>query len=105
MSGLPLDHFAETRIFAPLQMRDTQFTPPAALVARIAPTEKCTPYGWPCTGPDMAMLRGTVHDPTARRMGGVAGHAGLFTTADDLARFAACSSRAARSTARASCHR
>jgi uncharacterized protein YbbC (DUF1343 family) len=57
------------------------------LSARIAPTEKCTPLGWPCEGADMAMLRGTVHDPTARRMGGVAGHAGLFSTAADLAVF------------------
>ena len=46
----------------------------------------CTPYGWPCDGPDMQMLRGVVHDPTARRMGGVAGHAGLFSTAADLSR-------------------
>ena len=62
--------------------------PPAALLPRIAPTQPCTPYGWPCEGPDMKMLRGVVHDPTARRMGGVAGHAGLFSTADDLHDFA-----------------
>ena len=54
---------------------------------RIAPTESCTPFGWPCEGPDMKMLRGVVHDPTARRMDGVAGHAGLFSTAADLAIF------------------
>ena len=49
----------------------------------------------------MTMLRGVVHDPTARRMGGVAGHAGLFSTAADLAIFAACCSAAARSARRA----
>ena len=56
------------------------FQPPASLVPRIAPTEELTRNGPP--------LRGVVHDPTARNMGGVAGHAGLFSTADDLARFA-----------------
>jgi uncharacterized protein YbbC (DUF1343 family)/CubicO group peptidase (beta-lactamase class C family) len=87
VSGEALDHFARTRIFEPLGMKETMFTPPASLRARIAPTEKCTEYGWPCHGPDMQMLRGIVHDPTARRMGGVAGHAGLFSTAADLAVF------------------
>jgi uncharacterized protein YbbC (DUF1343 family)/CubicO group peptidase (beta-lactamase class C family) len=75
-SGMPLDRFAETEIFAKLGMRDTGFLP--SPVDRIAPTEKV----------DDAMLRGAVHDPTARQMGGVAGHAGLFTTAADLAKFA-----------------
>ena len=89
VSGQPLDVFAEERLFGPLGMRDTSFRPPAALRARIAPTEACTPLGWPCGGPEGVMLRGTVHDPAARRMGGVAGHAGLFGTADDLARFGA----------------
>ena len=87
VSGATLDQFTRDRIFAPLGMTDTMFTPPPSLQPRIAPTESCTPYGWPCHGPDMQMLRGTVHDPTARRMGGVAGHAGLFSTAADLARF------------------
>ena len=68
-------------------MKDTMFLPAASLRGRIAPTEKCTPLGWPCDGPGAAMLRGVVHDPTARRMGGVAGHAGLFSTAADLAIF------------------
>ena len=86
-SGMPLDQFARHRIFEPLGMRDTMFSPPARLRARIAATEACTPLGWPCGGPGAVMLRGTVHDPTARRMGGVAGHAGLFATAADLARF------------------
>jgi uncharacterized protein YbbC (DUF1343 family)/CubicO group peptidase (beta-lactamase class C family) len=85
VSGLSLDRFARERIFEPLGMRDTTFLPAASLQPRIAPTESCTPYGWPCQGPEMTMLRGIVHDPTARRMGGVAGHAGLFSTAADLA--------------------
>src|SRR5262245_5980982 len=87
VSGVPLDRFARDHIFEPLGMRDTSFNPHASLVPRIAPTESCTRFGWPCQGPDMSMLRGFVHDPTARRMGGVAGHAGLFSTAADLAIF------------------
>ena len=99
VSGRPLDEYARERIFLPLGMRDTMFRPPAALAPRVAPTERCTPLGWPCSQPEAApvpgappsaravMLRGVVHDPTARRMGGVAGHAGLFGTADDLAVF------------------
>jgi uncharacterized protein YbbC (DUF1343 family) len=87
VSGLPINEFAAKEIFDPLGMKDTMFLPPATLLPRIAPTEKCTPYGWPCEGPDLKMLRGVVHDPTARRMGGVAGHAGLFSTAADLSIF------------------
>ncbi len=87
VSGVPLDRFARERIFEPLGMKDTTFLPPSSSVSRIAPTESCTQYGWPCEGPDMHMLRGVVHDPTARRMGGVAGHAGLFSTAADLSIF------------------
>jgi uncharacterized protein YbbC (DUF1343 family)/CubicO group peptidase (beta-lactamase class C family) len=87
VSGVPFDQFVRERIFEPLGMKDTMFNPPASLVPRIAPTESCTRYGWPCQGPDMSMLRGVVHDPTARRMGGVSGHAGLFSTAADLALF------------------
>ena len=84
------------RGFQPLGMTDTMFKPPATLRPRIAPTERCTPCGWPCNSPDSAPLRGIVHDPTARRMGGVAGHAGLFSTARDLSRFARMLSTAAR---------
>ena len=73
LSGQSLDRFAHQNIFEPLGMIDSMFQPPASLRDRIAPTE--TP------------LRGVVHDPTARSMGGVAGDAGLFSTADDLARF------------------
>jgi uncharacterized protein YbbC (DUF1343 family)/CubicO group peptidase (beta-lactamase class C family) len=87
VSGVPLDRFAREHIFEPLGMKDTAFNPQLSLLPRIAPTENCTRYGWPCQGADMAMLRGVVHDPTARRMGGVAGHAGLFSTAADLATF------------------
>jgi uncharacterized protein YbbC (DUF1343 family)/CubicO group peptidase (beta-lactamase class C family) len=87
VSGTTLDEFCRTRIFEPLGMRDTMFKPPAALLPRIAPTEKCTLYGWPCDQPGGVILRGVVHDPTARRMLGVAGHAGLFSTASDLAIF------------------
>lgn len=87
VSGQALDAFANERLFAPIGMRETSFRPSADAAARTAPTEACTPLGWPCGGLDGVMLRGTVHDPTARRMGGVAGHAGLFSSADDLARF------------------
>ena len=87
VSGQRLDEFSRTHIFEPLGMRDTMFLPPADRRSRIAPTEACAPLEWPCGGPHATMLRGVVHDPTARRMGGVAGHAGLFSTAADLARF------------------
>ena len=79
VSGAPLDEFAMQEIFRPLAMMHTRFVPPAEWHPQVAPTERLA------TG---ILLRGTVHDPTARRMGGVAGHAGLFTTAADLARFA-----------------
>jgi uncharacterized protein YbbC (DUF1343 family)/CubicO group peptidase (beta-lactamase class C family) len=81
LSGKMLSEYARENIFLPIGMRESMFQPPASLVPRIAPTER-----WPVkTGPP---LRGVVHDPTARNMGGVAGHAGLFSTADDLSRFA-----------------
>jgi len=79
VSGMPLNEYASANIFKPLGMSHTTFLPPAAWTARIAPTQY-DEHG--------NMLRGTVHDPTARRMGGVAGHAGLFSTADDMAIFA-----------------
>lgn len=80
VSGKPLEEFALTEIFIPLGMKETMFQPPPELRSRIAPTEKD-----PATG---APLRGVVHDTTTRFMRGVAGHAGLFTTAADLAKFA-----------------
>jgi uncharacterized protein YbbC (DUF1343 family)/CubicO group peptidase (beta-lactamase class C family) len=88
VSGQPLDEFTRTRVFVPLGMKDTMFRPPASLAPRMAPTERCRPISFPCGQPDGTWLRGVVHDPTARRMDNVAGHAGLFTTAADLARFA-----------------
>jgi uncharacterized protein YbbC (DUF1343 family)/CubicO group peptidase (beta-lactamase class C family) len=88
-SGEALQVYTQKVLFGPLGMRDTGFLPRSDLRARIAPTERCEEMDqWPCKRPDAAPLRGVVHDPTARRMGGVAGHAGLFGTAEDLARFA-----------------
>lgn len=88
ITGLRLDRYARQHIFAPLRMVDATFLPPAEWRQRIAPTQWCTLLGWPCDGPNRIMLRGVVHDPTARRMAGVAGHAGLFASAADLVRFA-----------------
>jgi uncharacterized protein YbbC (DUF1343 family) len=79
VSGEPLNDFAERHIFIPLGMKHTRFLPPGEWLPRIAPTQY---------DEQGKMLRGVVHDPTARRMGGVAGHAGLFSTADDLSRSA-----------------
>ncbi|MDA1312376.1 MAG: DUF1343 domain-containing protein [Acidobacteria bacterium] len=79
LSGLRLDEYAAKHIFEPLEMTESRFNPEKSLAGRIAPTERLQ------TG---EILRGVVHDPTSRYMGGVAGHAGLFSTADDLARFA-----------------
>jgi CubicO group peptidase (beta-lactamase class C family) len=88
-SGLPLERYTAERVFGPLGMTDTGFLPPIERVGRIAPTERCRFLdAWPCKAPDVEPLRGVVHDPTARRMGGVAGHAGLFSTARDMTRFA-----------------
>jgi len=81
VSGKPLDIYCNEHIFKPLGMKDTVFTPPPALRDRIAPTEYLHE-------PSGKILCGEVHDPTAYRMGGVAGHAGLFSTADDLSLFA-----------------
>ena len=89
ITGQSLDAYTRRAVFEPLGMRDTGFKPSAALLPRMAPTERCDHLdAWPCKRPDSAPLRGLVHDPTARRMGGIAGHAGLFSTARDLARFA-----------------
>ena len=79
VSGETLDEYATKHIFAPLKMTRTRFVPPVSWRAKIAPTQY---------DENEHMLRGEVHDPTARRMGGVAGHAGLFSTGDDLAKFA-----------------
>lgn len=85
VAGETLDRYAARAVLAPLGMGDTEFRPQQdgvgrgrLPVERIAPTE----------ARDGAMVRGTVHDPRAFALGGVAGHAGLFGTADDLARYA-----------------
>ncbi len=81
VSGQTLDDYCAEHIFGPLGMKDTRFNPPASLRSRIAPTQ----YEHGSSGP---VLWGVVHDPTSRFMGGVAGHAGLFSTADDISIFA-----------------
>jgi CubicO group peptidase (beta-lactamase class C family) len=78
VSGMMLNEFVAREIYQPLKMVDTGYLPAASKLPRIAPTERI----------DGKVLRGIVHDPTARLMGGVAGHAGIFTTAADLGRYA-----------------
>jgi uncharacterized protein YbbC (DUF1343 family)/CubicO group peptidase (beta-lactamase class C family) len=79
VTGKPLDQFAKENIFAPLGMKETLFNPSASneqqRTGRIAPTEMR----------EGRWMRGEVHDPRAYELGGVAGHAGLFSTADDIA--------------------
>ncbi len=79
VTGSTLDEYCNRKVFSPLHMSHTRFVPPAAWRSKIAPTEY---------DEKDKMLRGVVHDPRARRMGGVAGHAGLFSTVDDLSKFA-----------------
>ncbi|HKY43364.1 MAG TPA: exo-beta-N-acetylmuramidase NamZ domain-containing protein [Pyrinomonadaceae bacterium] len=90
--GMPLDEFAQKNIFGPLRMNSTQFRPNARMTTLIAPTEKRrgqlnylgdTAANIGAEGE--VWLRGQVHDPTSYRMNGVAGHAGLFSNANDLA--------------------
>ncbi|MCS6862851.1 MAG: beta-lactamase family protein, partial [Abditibacteriales bacterium] len=79
VAGTSLADFAQREIFRPLDMTDTMFCPPSTLLPQIVPTEF-----------DKGLqrhLRGTVHDENARAMGGVGGHAGLFSTARDVAKF------------------
>lgn len=76
-SGSRVDQFAAARIFGPLGMVDTGYRPSSKKMSRIAPT----------TREGNIVIQGVVHDPTSRRMGGVAGHAGVFTTARDVAAF------------------
>ncbi|MDB4913464.1 MAG: beta-lactamase [Gemmatimonadetes bacterium] len=80
VAGEPLDTFLQKRVWTPLGMTDTHFRPDASLRGRIAPTEITPPRGYP--------LKGEVHDENAYALGGVAGHAGLFSTASDLSVFA-----------------
>ncbi len=79
VSEMSLDAYCQKNIFAPLKMTHTRFLPPASWIPKIAPTQY---------DEHDKMLRGVVHDPTARRMSEVAGHAGVFSTADDLAIYA-----------------
>ena len=78
VAGAPLDQYAQTALYDPVGLKRTGFNPPAATRSTIAPTERR----------DGRWLRGEVHDPRAAALGGVAGHAGLFSTADDLATLA-----------------
>ncbi len=80
VTGEPLDAYLARHVFAPLGMRDTRYNPPAAELARVAPTEY-DPWR-------QRKLRGEVHDENAYALGGVSGHAGLFSTGPDLARLA-----------------
>jgi CubicO group peptidase (beta-lactamase class C family) len=92
VSGKRLDVFTQEDIYQPLGMTDTAFNPPTSWLSRIAPTESRNRSLQYLKGSADAsapqMLRGEVHDPTAWRMGGVAGHAGLFSTARDTAMYA-----------------
>lgn len=93
VSAMNLADFARANIYAPLGMDETRFTPPAELWPRIAPTEtraRSVEYlqGKGTPAAQSQVLRGSVHDPTAWRMGGVAGHAGLFSSAMDVAVYA-----------------
>jgi CubicO group peptidase (beta-lactamase class C family) len=81
VSGQRLDRFLQARLFRPLGMRQTRFRPPKSWLQRIAPTEVDTTWRH-------RLVRGEVHDENAASMGGVSGHAGLFSTAPDLVRFA-----------------
>lgn len=88
VSGTTLDRYATTNLYQPLGMNYTSFCPPDAWRKRIAPTERqaASDTSQSSRNADQSSkwLRGTVHDPRARKLGGVAGHAGLFSTADDL---------------------
>lgn len=77
IDGRPLDRFTREELFLPLNMPDTMYLPSTNLHTRCAPTEK-RGNQW---------IQGQVHDPRAHALGGVAGHAGLFATASDLARY------------------
>jgi CubicO group peptidase (beta-lactamase class C family) len=80
IAGMPLDLYLQRDLFRPLGMLNTMYNPPSSLVERIAPTEIDTLWR-------KRLVRGVVHDENADLLGGVAGHAGLFSTASDLAVF------------------
>ena len=79
-TGKSVDQLAHEQIFVPLDMTSSAFNPPKSLLSRVAPTENDTAFR-------KQLVQGAVHDENAFAMGGVAGHAGLFTTAGDLAVF------------------
>jgi len=81
ITGRRLDDFLEARLFGPLGMPSTRFLPPQSWRDRIAPTENDSSFRH-------RILRGEVHDENAAELGGVSGHAGLFSNAPDLSRFA-----------------
>ncbi len=81
LTGERLDRYLARRLFGPLGMRDTRFMPPRSWRTRIAPTERDTTWR-------RRLVHGEVHDENTSAMAGVSGHAGLFSTAEDLARFA-----------------
>ncbi|HEX6560212.1 MAG TPA: serine hydrolase, partial [Longimicrobiales bacterium] len=81
LTGKTLDEFLQARVFRPLGMRDTHWNPDPSLLARIAPTEIDTIFR-------KIHVHGVVHDENAYAMGGISGHAGLFSSARDLAKFA-----------------
>lgn len=80
ITGMTLDAYVRTEFYKPLGMDETMFTPPDSLRARIAPTEYDDAWR-------KRLIQGEVHDPTAALLGGIAGHAGLFSTARDLLPF------------------
>lgn len=88
ITGKRLDEYAEENFYRPLGMTRTRFLPPASWIAKIAPTEEIDLLAGAKAGSGLGhLLRGVVHDPRSRAIGGVAGHAGLFSTADDLAKY------------------
>ena len=93
VSGQPLDVFVKEHIYSVLRMNETTYNPPESWRPRIAPTEtrdRSLQYlkGHDDSAASQVILRGEVHDPTAWRMGGVSGHAGLFSSARDIAIYA-----------------
>ena len=88
ISGQSLEVYAQEHIFTPLGMTHTRYLPGKEWISQIAPTAH-DDQGTAASNKNFdQLLRGTVHDPTTRRMGGVAGHAGVFSTAGDVALFA-----------------
>ena len=87
VSGVPLDRFSHDRIFAPLGMSDTTFTPQASWQTRIAPTESCAPVRVALRRPRRQTAARHRSRSDGETHGRVAGHAGLFSTAEDLATF------------------